>query len=166
LVGYPFKEYWRTENGVDVGDITSMEATKTCTLTASNRMIDIDRGAVNRKVYDQDGITDLVIDMKKNEKYILRLQTPIMASEFFELNENVRWLQDRQSRMTILVSNNVKPSVSEQGVMQIPISSPVMVRIIVENTDNFHQKTWKTPSYFGDLMTRDFLSPIEAYRMV
>lgn len=164
LVGHPFKEYWLAANGQDAVHVMSQETTKTCKLTPTNRVIEIDNGAVRRKVYDQDGITDLIIDMMKAGSYVLKLETPIVATEFFEFDEKVRWLQDSQSRMTILVSGDVKPTISAQGTVKIPVASTMRVRIIVENVDQFHKGARKVPSYFGDLMARDFHSPVEAYR--
>jgi hypothetical protein len=165
LVGHPFKEYWLTTGGETVA-VTSSDGTKTCELASSNRVIDIDRGAILRKVYDQDGVTDLYISKKKGDKnYTLKLETPIASSDFFELDNDVRWLQDSKSRMTILTNGAVVPSVTEQGTVEILISSEMKVRIIVENVDHFHKGTREIPSYFGDLMVRDFLSPIQAYRL-
>ena len=165
LVGHPFKEYWLTSSGEPV-TVTSSDGTKTCELTSNNRVIEIDHGAIRRKVYDQDGVTDLYIDRKKGDKdYILKLETPIAANEFFELDDDVRWLQDHKSRMTILTNGGKVPSVTEQGTIEILISSEMKVRIIVENVDHFHKGTRKIHSYFGDLMARDFLSPIQAYRL-
>jgi hypothetical protein len=173
LVGHPFKEYWLSGGDDSRGNeakpkalhVMSEDREKTCKLTARNREIVVDHGALRRKVFDHDGVTDFLIDVEKDGTYILKLETPIVAKQFFELNEQVRWLQDSQSRMTVLTTSNHNVSMMEQGAFQIPILSTTRVRIIVENVDHFHNATRKVPSYFGDLMTRDFYSPVEAYRM-
>jgi hypothetical protein len=167
LIGHPFKEYWFSGNGADAVSVTPVEHTKTCKLTTNNRVVDIDHGAVNRKVFDQDGITDLIIDMEPRANYILKFETPIVAAELFEYDKSVQWLQDSQSRMTILTSNQQsKPSMSGKGTVQLEISSSIRIRVIVENVDHFHKGTRKIPSYFGDLMTRDFLSPVGSYKIM
>ncbi|KAG7353054.1 glycosyltransferase family 10 fucosyltransferase [Nitzschia inconspicua] len=165
LVGHPFKEYWLAANGQDPVHVVSEEVTKTCKLTSRNRAIDVDHGALRRKVFDRDGVTDLVIDMLQPGSYILKLETPIAASEFVELDENVSWIQDSQSRLTVLVNSGVQATIAGRGTLHIPISSTVHVRIIVENVDHFHKGARKVPSYFGDLMARDFLSPVESYKL-
>ncbi|KAL3921453.1 MAG: hypothetical protein SGILL_002738 [Bacillariaceae sp.] len=167
LIGHPFKEYWISGNGAEAVSVTSEDVTKTCKLTTNNRDIDVDKGALRRKVFDHDGVTDLVIDMERNGNYVLKLETPIVAAEMFELDENVRWLQDSQSRMTVLVSDrNIKPSMTGKGAVQLEISSSVRIRVIAENLDHFHKGTKKIPSYFGDLMARDFLASMVEIRRV
>jgi hypothetical protein len=166
LVGHPFKEYWLSSNGKPVA-VSSADKTKTCKITTSNRAIDIDHGAVHRMVYNHDGVTDLYIDTEKeDENYILRLETPVVANKFFQLDDNVRWLQDSESRLTVLISGGQQqqaPTVIQNGTVQIFVSTTMRVRIIVENVDHFHKGARTVSSYFGDLMVRDFLSPIQAY---
>lgn len=166
LVGHPFKEYWFAANGQDAAHVSSEEAQKTCTITHSNRRMDVDHGAVRRKVFDHDGVTDLIIDMDKTGKYVLKLETPIFATDFFEFNENIRWMQDGQSRMTVLISEGATATIANQearSVLQITVSSSLRIRIIVEDVDHFHKGARKVPTYFGDLMARDFFAPVEAY---
>jgi hypothetical protein len=106
---------------------------------------------------------------RQNGSYLLKLETPIVATNFFEFDDHVRWIQDSQSRMTILVRSeddyHPLPTMIGQGTLYVPISSntTTYIRIIVEDVDHFHNGTRKVPTYFGDLMTRDFWSPVEAY---
>jgi hypothetical protein len=73
--------------------------------------------------------------------------------------------------MTVLVRGGENyhpiPSMVRQGMLQIPISSTTTthVRVIVEDVDHFHHGTRSVPTYFGDLMTRDFWTPVEAYQL-
>jgi hypothetical protein len=174
LIGHPFKEYWLLEGdqGAETNvQVTSIDSTKTCELNDRNRVIEIDRGAVSRRVFDHDGVTDLIVEKKAKGIYILQLACPINATNLYERYDGsnfvIRWWQDSQSRMTIVASDNITTSVLEPGILQIPISSHVArVRVIVEDVDHFHKGTAKVLSYFGDLMSRDFFSPLEAYRVI
>jgi Glycosyltransferase family 10 (fucosyltransferase) C-term len=174
LVGYPFKEYWLSPGDGQaerVVEVTSTDSTKTCTLTDSNRVVEIDGGNLSRKIYDHDGVTDLFLTMKGTGNYVLKLECPITATKLYEANDGnnnmIRWWQDTQSRMTVLASDNVTVSVSERGMLRIAITShPTRIRVIVEDVDHYHKGTRKILSYFGELMSRDFFSPIEAYKVV
>jgi hypothetical protein len=177
LVAHPFKEYWLMAGNDDEegaerpAQVTSFDSTKTCDLSDNNRGVEIDGGALFRRIYDHDGVTDLLVEKKVEGTYILRLACPINATSLYETNlgpnQMIRWLQDSESRMTILASHNLNVSVLEPGIVQIPISSQTTatrVRVIVEDVDRFHRGTSKVTSYFGDLMSRDFFSPLEAHK--
>lgn len=170
LIGYPFKEYWLSENGGESLGIESKDNAKTCTLDESNRVLTIDGGKVQRKVYNQDGVTDLVISLNGSDQtsYTLKLETPIASDKLSEIRGEARrewWLQDDRSRMTILTSKEVSVSVSKRGTVQMPISSDLRVRVVVENIDRFHEGAVDRANYFGDLMKRDFFHPLEAYKL-
>ena len=180
LIGHPFKEYWlpsslegKNDKLIDDVHIMSADHTKSCTLSDVNRIIEIDHGAIRRKVYDHDGVTDMIIDRTENrdstDHYILRFQTPIVSSnQPHRMNDSVWWLQDSRSRIYVMASGgDISLSTHKLGMFEILISSSniARVRIFTENVDHFHQKTKKTPSYFGDLMIRDFFEPIESYRI-
>jgi hypothetical protein len=169
LIGHPFKEYWLSEATGEAVSVQSNEKTKTCTLADSNRLLQIDGGIFQRKVYDQDGVTDMIIDGNGNDKdhYILKLETPIETNDLQNIDDRTWWwLQDGRSRMTILTSKQVSMSIVKQGTVEIPISSDLRVRVIVENVDTFHKGARKRANDFGDLMKQDFLSPLEGYKVV
>jgi len=173
LIGSPFKEYWLSleDNNEKLNDkvyILSNDDTKSCTFSDANRGIKIDHGAIRRKVYDHDGVTDLIIDWTENHtngRYVLRLETPIVGSnQPNKVNEFTWWLQDSSSRMYVMASGGeISLSTHKPGMLEILISSSsARVRIFTENVDHFHQKTKKKLSYFGDLMIRDFSEPSKA----
>lgn len=175
LVGHPFKEYWLFAGDPETdrpAKVTSPDSTKTCDLNDGNRVLDIDGGAVSRTIFDQDGVTDLVVVATKEAgNYALRLESPIAATKLYETHDGsrnmIRWWQDSQSRMTILVSDNSTVSVPKPGTLMIKISSErTRIRVIVEDVDHFHMGARKYLNYFGNLMSRDFFSPIEAYRVL
>ena len=167
LVGHPVKEYWLSGSTGKAVSVQSNNAKKTCSVNNSNRVLEIDGGKFHRKVYDQDGVTDLIIQDKEGGGYILRLETPIVSDNLEKIGESDAeyWFQDSQSRITILISENVPVFMSKKGTVDIPIPSDLQVRIIVENIDKFHKGAKKHASYFGDLMKRDFVNPLEAYRI-
>ena len=197
LVGHPFKEYWLSDHDQELKEVSvnSEEAKKTCQLSDTNRAIEIDHGNLIRRIYNQDGISDLFIDvapptttlMNNNEqtiykssvqRYFLKIETPVVASHFsgnhthLEARRNIRgsvhWLQDRQSRMTILAIPEIPVSMIDHGVVQFEVpfdalSDTVRIRVVTEDIDHFHTNAKKEESYFGNLMKRDFFTPIEAY---
>ena len=170
LIGHPFKEYWVDESVETSVPIESSVRTKSCTMDDSNRLVLIDGGIFQRKVYDHDGITDIIIDALKTggHGYQLRLETPIVTSNLQKILESDGrewWLQDSLSRMTILTSQPVEMSLIRQGTIQFEVLSHLRVRVIVENIDTFHKGARKHANYFGNLMKDDFFSPIEAYKV-
>ena len=172
LVGHPFKEYWLTESGENAVAVKSQTSVKTCSLDASNRILEIDDDALQRKIFDHDGVTDLIIDPRSalsvTNRYQLKLETPIATSDLQNIVESLGkewWLQDTSSRITILTSQPVEMSVVKQGAVQFVVSSPLRVRVIIEDVDTFHKGAKKRANYFGDMMKQDFFSPIEAYKI-
>jgi Glycosyltransferase family 10 (fucosyltransferase) C-term len=171
LVGHPFKEYWSMASGETPVSVHSDSSTKTCSWDSSNRILDIDEGAFQRKVYDQDGITDLVIERIRQgtSSYELTLETSIASSDLKSIDDDVgrEWrLQDGDSRITVLFSPSVVPRLVRPGTLQVDISSSLRLRVIVEDLDVFHKGATKHPSYFGSVMKRDFFTPIEAYKVL
>jgi hypothetical protein len=170
LIGYPFKEYWSVASGETSVSVHSEVSTKTCSLDSSNRILQVDGGAFRRKVFDQDGITDLIIDrVAEGASYELKLETPIASSAMQSIDDEIGkewWLQDSTSRITILFSQPVKPRMVRPGLVEVVISSSMRIRVIVEDLDLFHKGAEKHPSYFGDVMKRDFFTPVEAYRVL
>jgi hypothetical protein len=166
LVGHPFKEYWLSGTTGKAVQVESDETTKTCSLSNDNRVLTVDHGTARRSVYDQDGVTDFVIDGKDEKTYLLKLETPILSNNLIEVDRQEHWLQDSASRLTILTSKSVQISLARKGTLQLTVQPPLRIRIIVEDVDHFHNEVWKHPSSFGQVMTQDFFFPLEAYRIV
>jgi len=204
LISHPFQEQWlsSSRDGSSGKKTLSFVAstvatTKGCKWDRENRIIDIDRGTIRRKVFDGDGVTDLIIDSLGRETqydgsdnlsdlYILQLRMPINADGSKQpkwVNDSVLWLQDNRSRIIVMINSgdsDASLSVDQTGTVQIKIhnlsrsaingkhatkkSTTTRIRVVTENIDHFHEDAKEIPSYFGDLMTRDFFQPIEAYR--
>ena len=76
-------------------------------------------------------------------------------------------MQDNQSRMTILTAPKVPVELTESGTLQVTVEKvPLKIRLTFENVDKFHKNAKQQTNYFEDLMKRDFLHPIEAYRIL
>jgi len=134
-------------------------------LNASNRHVDVNGGQIHRKIFDQDGITDFFIEKQAwSSAYILRLDSPIIiVSKETIVKPSQRWsFQDDLSRLTLLASQNVTVDISH-GSIQIPVSSSLQVRVIVEDLDHFHKGGKNYDNFFGATMARDFFQPLEAY---
>lgn len=179
LVGHPFKEYWLSngDNAATEVGVSSSESTKTCQLSDANRAIAIDHGALGRKIFDHDGVTDLLIDYSQSTtssgSYLLKLETRIVATQLHEdeaqqkgkTEGSVHWIQDSQSRMTFMTRPKVSVSIGGQGTVQFVITSDTRIRVVVENVDHFHKGTKKQTSYFANLMEQDFFTPLAAYKV-
>ena len=191
LIGHPFREYWKQDNKM-VPVASHGSPVKTCTIDHSNRLLDIDGGALQRAVYTQDGVTDFLIsggdttsttssrrgreDQEQPFTYSLTLETPIRSIELQKSADHEKqrswWLQDGQSRMTILISTSQPGSVklrlvkSGTVILTVSPSSLTRVRVISEDVDNFHKGANKRPTYFGKLLTDDFFHPLETYKVV
>ena len=181
LIGHPFKEYWLEADGGKSTPVKSAGDIKTCILDDKNRAIVVgeDGRRFQRKVYDQDGVTDLVIDEipstitdyeeqgRAGRTFVLRLEAPILSNELKEKSSQEWWLQDNQSRMTLLVSEGVAVSNpdDEQGTIQFLVTQSMRIRVIMENVDTFHKHAASRENYFGELMKEDFLNPLLAYKV-
>jgi hypothetical protein len=102
---------------------------------------------------------------------------PQRASQFLVANGHVR-LQDDASRYTILISPPQAASVLDMTKI-IPVqhrsakevvtgtlelhSYPVLIRVIVEDIDTFHQGADGEENFFGSLMKHDFYTPLEKF---
>jgi hypothetical protein len=163
LLGLPFKEYWLSASTGKEVDVESKESIKTCKLEDSNRVLLIDGGAFSRTIYDHDGVTDLIIH--GNGNHILRLVTPIQTTALRVFDGRKSWLQDGQSRIMILTSEELQlsKSLAEPGIVELPISSDLRVRVIVENVDTFHAGAERRVNYFGKLLSEDFFHSLETF---
>jgi hypothetical protein len=186
LIVHPFKEYWKKDDtNLMVVPVAGNGSVETCTVDDSNRRLDIGGGALQRDVYTQDGVTDFYISGdtttstgwwggQQEYTYTLMLETPIRSAELQKSADEKQhwWLQDGQSRMTILISTShpgVELRLAKSGTVSLAISSSsslIRLRVISEDVDNFHKGAKKQPTYFGKLLTDDFFHPLETYKVV
>jgi len=170
LISHPFKEYWSAAVGDRSIPVHSDVNVKTCSLDLTNRILEIDGGICRRMVYDQDGITDLIVECSVPRVYELKLETTIKSDNLQSINDDLgqEWrLQDDKSRLTFLFNlPTTKPTIVQPGIVRVIVNSSVRIRVIVEDLDIFHKGAKKHRSYFGDVMKRDFFTPIEAYTVL
>lgn len=139
---------------------------KTCDLEDSNRVLTVGHGLqLSRKVFDQDGVTDMVIEGggEDGHGHVLQVETRISSINLIQVDRQEHWLQDDFSRLTILTSKPSELVLSSKGTLQFPVHPPLRVRFIVESIDRFHSGAENRPNYFGKIMTQDFFFPLEAY---
>jgi len=160
------KEYWLSLSSERPLKVDSSVHEKTCSFDEANRAVNIDHGAITRLIYDQDGVTDFVIDGNFQNGYIMRLETPVTGSNLTRLDSKEYWFQDSISRITILLSEVLEVWVSEVGVLNLAIHHPLKIRIIAEDIDHFHDGAWKTRYYFGSVMNQDFFFPLQAFKII
>ena len=122
---------------------------------------------------------------------VLRLTMPILTDpvEFRKVRDDVSvWhLQDAVTRYTIMVStttasqtnpyeveynnnniaakNGVSIRFNEENRVASKEELPTefRIRILVEDIDTFHLNATEVESYYGQLLTNDFLHPVEMY---
>eukprot|EP00934_Nitzschia_sp_Nitz4_P000456 Nitzschia sp. Nitz4//scaffold45_size130396//119722//120969//NITZ4_003473-RA/size130396-processed-gene-0.233-mRNA-1//-1//CDS//3329552470//456//frame0 len=161
LIKHPFQESW---SDATTGKDVSVQGAggDTCRLDDANRVLLIDNGSVQRDIYDQDGITDLWISGKTERKLHLKMDTPILDGMLRDLDSGKEWwFQDNVSRLTILLDNDVEILNPGGSIIQVAVSGPLRIRLIVEDVDTFHAGAQELRSYFGGIMKQDFVTPIE-----
>ena len=146
-----------------------------------------------RTVFDHDGVTDIIIEREEekenghesdgsyrfgNDSVTLRLRSPIVNSKdhlvALDATYQKYWLQNDKSRITILLSEPIKLSGKQDGLIDVPIvvassspkhlsskSSVLRIRLIVEDVDTFHKGANEYENFFGTYMTDDFFIPLE-----
>lgn len=181
MVQRPFKEKWITASGAYV--ITepgshnhANKRSPVCNLQENSENDDrilrlSEQGNWQRTVWDNDGVTDFVVEGTKNVGLKLQLTIPLLGTETMiptVVSQREFWLQDSQSRMTILTSqdilNETMPTpllLTSTGVVEIPFTSAMNIRIIVEDLDLLHVGATERANYFGKIMTEDFFLPIK-----
>jgi hypothetical protein len=119
----------------------------------------------HRTIWDHDGVTDIVVTVPvEGQPSILQLESPLRNAKLIHHEKNTYWLQDEHSRITILTSEEKR--LSSHGtsngvvVVEIPITSSVRIRLIVEDLDTVHQGGNETENYFALFMALDFLKPL------
>eukprot|EP00934_Nitzschia_sp_Nitz4_P000176 Nitzschia sp. Nitz4//scaffold45_size130396//117407//119422//NITZ4_003472-RA/size130396-processed-gene-0.232-mRNA-1//-1//CDS//3329552467//176//frame0 len=163
LVGHPFKEFW---SDIDTGkEVAVKSATgKTCKLDASNRVLSIDDGNIQREVYNQDGVTDFWVLGNKRKQYTLKLVTPMPDGSLHNVDEGKEWwLQDQKSRMTLLFDQELEVHRVDHGSIQIIVMAPLRMRFILEDVDTFHTGARKWRSHFGSILKQDFMTPFDVF---
>jgi hypothetical protein len=146
----------------------------------------------HRSVYANDGATDIVIEKSSPsginnsssppcpEFVTLRLRAPIDTSILVPRDDGsnnpshqVYWLQNNESRITLLLSEPIILShyLLEPGRIDIPISSSSLLsssklrlRLIVEDVDTFHQGAKERENYFGKFIADYFFHPFGDHR--
>jgi hypothetical protein len=185
MVQRPFQEKWITASGAyqttetGIHNHTNRKRSPVCNLQENSeidnpRIVQLsERGNGNwqRTVWDNDGVTDFVVQGTKNVGLKLQLTTPFLRTETIRTSVSKRelWLQDSQSRMTVLTSQDLEDEddmptqlLSSRGVVVvIPLSSAMNIRIIVEDLDTLHVDATERANFFGTIMTEDFFHPIE-----
>ena len=191
-IGHPFQESWHSTATPPSSLSSSSSSTTTSRLHGpkskahcepfddSNRRKKIGwwRG-LQRTIYTQDGVIDIVIDWigRHDDTYIMRLALPIRVVSLKVIDSKQLWLEDKQSRITIvtneaineeassLTTSLIQPRTIEFSIASLTSSSPLRIRIIIEDIDRFHVGADQRANYFGQLMTQDFLEPLQFYRV-
>jgi Glycosyltransferase family 10 (fucosyltransferase) C-term len=175
VLTHPFQETWLSGNGRDVL-LTSNErrsTPKTCHLGMATFTTVLGEAKILRKVRSQDGATDIFLDgdvHSLSDGIILRMGTSIAddatADALTILSERHFRFQDATKRITILTNIDTTMKVASQGVLELHIPRPrkgVQVRTIIEDVDTFYLDGFNRTNYFGQLMSEDFLNPLEKF---
>jgi hypothetical protein len=172
--------------GNDNSGLLQEDASVGCSIPNRKRHSRIPEAQWIRTVWGHDGVTDIQISllegynidsstMKHNESILLRLQTPVNTSQLIHRGvegtptwQQVYWVQDGDSRVVLVFNDTITTSnlsdamlkVSSVGSVDIVINRPIHIRIILEDIDTFHEGGIEKESFFGSLMTDEFLHPL------
>jgi Glycosyltransferase family 10 (fucosyltransferase) C-term len=183
LMQHPLVESWTNARGqaVAVAPVASSGSTCPMPLQDGSRMIEIDDGAWRRTVYHRDGWVDFVIETKTGavpkqyQESPLRLQLKTLLKAPIavrKIRDGVWHWQSNISRYTVLVAPSkdtdavVVKQGSETSLVDIVVSAPMRLRILVEDVDTFHRGADQVESYFGKLAADDFFTPVEVSVLV
>lgn len=163
LLTHPVKERWL--RGAEILR-SSTEASGTCQSQGFQQAIQI--GTWTRTISNWDGVLDIEI-AGTGEDGVYQLTVPIEGTPSQQLlsgpNGPVMWtVQNSQSRMTILTSwaatlTSNGPVIS----IEMRAQKTMKIRIIVEDLDRFYDGGENESNYFGDLLMKDFLNPMEQF---
>ncbi len=183
-VEHPFIEEWVNHKGERVsvepiylkGDEGYVEFpidTKCSQLHDKNAHIDIDRGTLQRTVHYHDGVADINIQWGTNfdpSPLRLRIKAPLLRHPVVvrQVREDDAWhFQDNVTRYTLAVASKGNETAvkydSEGNFIYMDIAASIQIRILVEDVDTFHVGADQVETYFGRLMTDDFLHPIQMH---
>jgi len=114
-----------------------------------------------------DGVLDIEIT-GTGEDGVYQLTFPIEGNcNFHEVGPKQWLIQDSKSRITLLTSWHAAIIWSglPEGVIGIEMrgQKTMQVRVVTEEIETFYPTAFMEPSYFGDLMVRDFIHPIERF---
>lgn len=186
LLTHPFQEAWLSgdiSRPISVVTNAGKGSLPSCgeRSTTLNTRIKVGNHALVRTVRSHDGVTDIQLDNDESSKatydhteeiesIILQMNTLISADEKSEplemLSERHYRFQDATKRMTLLANRDVAISHTATGILEVRISLinvPLQLRIIVEDIDTFYEDGEDRTNYFGQMMTEDFLNPLEAF---
>jgi Glycosyltransferase family 10 (fucosyltransferase) C-term len=176
LVQHPFLESWSNDQGNEVvgkrvasSSPAAVPVREDCPepLHDGNRVVDI--GSWRRTLYNHDGLVDLVMDAKEDAKpapLSLQLKTLLTAPIIIRnVRDGVWHLQNDITRYTLLMTSlerNVRVQQgSDKSIIEIVVSAPMRLRIVVEDVDTFHKGADQVENYFGTLAAEDFFHPIQ-----
>jgi hypothetical protein len=155
LVTHPFRERWLS------GGSTIMEAVSDDDCGESHPSIQI--GTSSRTAWSHDGVLDIVVNEGPGADVELELHIPLNAT-LQEKAPGHYVFQDAQSRYTILTRQRVRAYSGESGVMRLSdFQAGFILRLIIEDLDNFHYNATEQINDFAQRMTIDFLNPVEFY---
>ena len=125
-------------------------------------------GTWTRTISNWDGALDIEIE-GTGEDGVYQLTVPIEGTPSQQSlsgpNGPVMWtVQNSQSRVTILTSWAAKLKTDRPVIsIEMRAQKAMKLRIIIEDLDYFYTGGENEPNYFGDLLMKDFLNPMEQF---
>jgi hypothetical protein len=174
LLSKPMKEEWVIGDGTRAISSSIKDQTVSCGIGSANRSVNVANGRVQRTVWDQDGVTDLLVsyysDYIDMHKIRLRLHVPLAIGEieFKLVGKRQYQLQDGHSRIIVLTSEECSglEFVPHGRVIEIPLPKEgrnelLRIRIIIEDLDLFHDVAARNQvGDFAYFMMDDFFNPV------
>ena len=177
VLTHPFQETWIYGTSRDIlltSNKKQPRSSDTCHLNMTDFTTALGKGnTLHRKVRSQDGVIDIFLDggiKSMSDEIILRMGTTIttdpLTNGLTVISRRHFRFQDATKRITILTNIDTTMKATDQGVLELSIPLPqteIQIRAIVEDIDMFYQDSKNRTSYFGQMMTEDFLNPLEKF---
>jgi hypothetical protein len=158
VLTHPFRETWLLSGQRSVlMEQAEDDTQQICEVKQTNfsRSMRFGNHVLTRTVRTQDGVTDIYVEDSKLSQetsagLVLRMGTDIdgqinTTALTSQSLRNYRF-QDKEKRMTILTSRNIA----------------IKIRVIVENIEQYSDSLNRT-NYYGQVLTEDFLNPLEKF---
>jgi Glycosyltransferase family 10 (fucosyltransferase) C-term len=162
LVSYPIRELWWQESAILLAASDNVE---TCDRNNEDHRHTKSIGTWARTLRTTDGVLDIAIE-GTGEHGMYQLGLAVHGSAV-EVTKQQWRIENGQSRLTLLTNWDAKLRLDalSQGVADIEMRGlkSMKIRIILEDIDYFYSNSSSDPTYFNDLMIKDFQQSIEQF---
>lgn len=164
LLSYPIRELWLQASKVLLAASENYTACQRREAAHSTTNV----GTWTRSVTSSDSVLDIEIE-GRGEDGLYQLGLPVHGPAY-EVSPRHWLVQGKSSRIILLTSwdAHLQTGTLSQGVANIEMRGQKLMklRVFIENVDAFYPGGDEEPSYFGNLMVKDFENPVEKFLII